>query len=488
LRFENANQDNVGGPEIRGQFTINSEGELIPRPLVRFSALADTENTLVQAMTPLSTTMPAAPLPCNSDQPTKTPLSEFGSHMQTLWRYADLGLELLDENEMNIDVEGLAWAPFGGSPAVDSFSEFAMRLSHSIHMPDETEIPPPACASNPFCPMFPTSGVLPTYNNNSLDTPLVVHPRQRGYTINGLNAFIATTGRVMMPWPLSPTQEGFQYFTYRDTRVLGTGGELAAVPPLRLCQLDPNCVPPPPVVYIGGEIPTIGLPLLMEFRCFVDDAAVGINRFQVAHVPKTPCKPDFRAHSTGGIDGNGNVILIDPDNDPVARGGFDPVFQGASTPSTDDNFYYGQANFVVRVSTVHTIWFDSMSTSGLSVWEPPVIEPDPSRQPTGTEVVVHFRGASSLTGSPAALATALTGRSYDFYGDPTSLAVADFDMTDNLEMGSFGVMFFEGSNSWKTDISEINGARLVQARITMISNPQSGLSPRVDALGIAVTR
>jgi hypothetical protein len=39
--------------------------------------------------------------------------------------------------------------------------------------------------------------------------------------------------------------------------------------------------------------------------------------------------------------------------------------------------------------------------------------------------------------------------------------------------------------SWTTDINDLDGARYVQARITLISNPETQLTPVFSALGIS---
>ena len=44
---------------------------------------------------------------------------------------------------------------------------------------------------------------------------------------------------------------------------------------------------------------------------------------------------------------------------------------------------------------------------------------------------------------------------------------------------------FQGGNGWKSDISAIDGARYVQARITFISNAETQLAPVLSALGFA---
>ena len=40
-------------------------------------------------------------------------------------------------------------------------------------------------------------------------------------------------------------------------------------------------------------------------------------------------------------------------------------------------------------------------------------------------------------------------------------------------------------SEWHDTIGEVNGARFIQTRITMISNPETGLSPVLSGLGFA---
>jgi len=120
LRFDEVNQlvfnpddEDNNWPEFRDAQLIYdlSQGAIRPRPVTHFSVAADRDKVIVAAMTPFP-------------QGVQTPLSPLGSKMQTLWRYCDLGFSLSDETNMNIDVEGLAWSPAGGSVVSDAYEEF----------------------------------------------------------------------------------------------------------------------------------------------------------------------------------------------------------------------------------------------------------------------------------------------------------------------------------------------------------------------------
>ncbi len=458
FRFGNDDQDGDGAPEFRGQFLLDvAATELKPRGLTRFGALADGGTLTTGAMTPFG-------------QSIATPLSPFGSHMMTIYRYPDLGFPLLDETGFNLDVEGLNWAPFSGVVSIDNFSEYQISVGHSRRLPDES-------LNMALLPLYPNSGILTVYNNNLLDNAVIMHPRPLGYSINPLNAFLAPSGTTMMPWPINEDvpPEQFTFFTWRDTTELGVGGPQGGGADMPvLYQL--MGIPAPPAIYPPGQVPTIGLPLLMDFRCYPDDQAVGLNGFQIALVLNTSPRPEFRAFSTGGVDTTNTIQRVDPDNDVVAQGGYSPgsTPPGLPTPPRDNSFYFGQVDFVVRVSVVHTIWFDSGSTTGQANWQPPAVEPRPSAQPTGTQIVLAFRGADTVADASAGSGASRDATNLDMYGNNGP---------------SFSVTFFNGGdNSWKDAIDDVDGARHVQTRISLVSNPFSGLTPRLQGFGLAAIR
>jgi hypothetical protein len=468
LTFSSADQNSDMRPEIRGQFLLDPIlGNLKPRPVTRFSAVADNTNLTVGSM--LAVTQSIA-----------TPLSPLGSHMQTVWRYVDLGFGLLDDGTLNLDLEGMSWAPFAGTASIESYDEYQITVGHSRGAPDEW-------LNQNILPGFDFSGLNRPYSTNYLDAPKVIHPRERGYTINPINAFTSAAGRILIPWPVNQgiPQSEFSYFTFRDTRVLAVGGPLSpGVPPARLFQLQGVMVPFP-YNYIRERIPTIGLPLLMEFNCYPDNTVVGLNGFQVAQALATAPQPFFRVFSTGGVDTSNTVRRVDPDSDTVATGGFSPGLGGAATPPEDNTLYYGQADFVVLVSVVHTAWFDSQ-LKGTVRWEPAVIEPDPSALPTGTEVSVAFRGALQINDDEMVTGNgtqnAFDASMLDPYGDAHKVW-----MGLNVMGAGFFPEFLGGTPNWTSDLSDLDGAPLIQARITFVSNPISLLTARIDALGIAAT-
>lgn len=62
----------------------------------------------------------------------------------------------------------------------------------------------------------------------------------------------------------------------------------------------------------------------------------------------------------GGINSSDTVITKDPGLEPVATGGFSPVWTapGQATMPADNTFSIGQMDLVVRVSRARTIWFE----------------------------------------------------------------------------------------------------------------------------------
>ena len=65
-------------------------------------------------------------------------------------------------------------------------------------------------------------------------------------------------------------------------------------------------------------MPTIGLPMLMEFRTYPSTQANGQNGFRIAIAINSSANPFFRNFSTGGVL-NGQTLIVDPDQQPWAR-------------------------------------------------------------------------------------------------------------------------------------------------------------------------
>jgi hypothetical protein len=372
------------------------------------------------------------------------PLSIYGCRLQTVWRYVDFGLNLIDDPFLNIDVEGLAWMVSGTGVAIDTFPGFEMALAHADFAPDEF------INAMTGQVQFPASGLSSTfaYTVAEADGLEVVSPQTDGYFIQSIDQFQTPSDTLMMPYPLNrnkPVSE-FSYFTWRDTTKLDVGGA------------NSGGVPPGsglPGTYPGGSVPTIGLPLLMDFKTFpAPTTAQGTNLLSIAGVNFGINLPFFRAYSAGGIDSSQQQVLVDPASEITAK-------------VSDSGFYYGNADFVTRVAVMHTIWFD---TGAVSSFNEVVTLPPASQVPAGLEMHFAFRGATALTGSTTA---AVNANNYDPYGD--SLPPAN----------AFGATFLNGDKTWKSDISELSGAKFIQVRVTFVANADTGAVPALDAIGFA---
>ncbi|MBI5434881.1 MAG: hypothetical protein HZA52_18760 [Planctomycetes bacterium] len=470
LRFSSADEDvpsfaTFPTPEVRGQFLFDLASErILPRPVTHFAAAADPSNPIVGTMLTFT-------------QGVQTPLVPLGSKLMNLWRYHDVGFSLIDEATMNVDVEGLAWSPHGGSVVADQFPDFQIALTHSRYLPDEQ------LSNQTLLPTKPMSGVVATFAQNvasATNDPLtIVHPKAYGYVVDPTDTFVAASGMAMQPWPLNrqlPVGASPSYYTWRDTAVqtlgapFGYGAETGKF--VDVVQLGQAGVP-----YAKDQVPTIGLPLLMEFRCYPTGGAVGLNDFQIAIAINSSAAPFFRAFSSGGTLASGQSKVVDPDAEPVATGGVSS--SGFPTPQLDNVFYYGQADFVVRVSRAHTIWFDSRL--GTPSFATPVLEPTAALQPAGTQIVVAYRGATAIGNPPSGSngASWVNADNFDFYGESRSSALGGFTAAQ------FAPSFLNGDSAWKSSISTLDGARYVQARISFIANAATGATPELASFGLA---
>lgn len=491
LRFGSTDEaEPVGFPDLRGQFFYDFDREVIrPRPAALTSYPADRTNPVPAIMVPIPGGV-------------QTPLSSLGSKLQTVWRYCDLGWQVLDETKYNLDVIGLAWAPVGGSVINDFFERFEILLAHSRRLPDE------AVDSQALLPKYTGSGLGTFFAGNVLIDPLspqiVAHPRTGGYQINSADLFLSTSNTVMLPYPLNRNVQDPVTYVWRDTAVVATGGPSGVGIPL-----DVEAGPPTNLeddfgyVADANVVPSFGLPLLIEYRCFPSSTALGLNSFDISIALNSSAIPAFRAFSTGGIDRNGLAVQRNPDTETTARGGFNPAGNPPGSPTLrgDDNvFYIGQLDVVTRLSRVHSAWIDTGAAD--ADFLDPVVLPSPADQPTGTNVVVEFRGSNGfLTPNLPDLGQSVDETTFPF--DSTRLNAygeifARVPQTnanlppDHRILGSSqfpgSVFFVNDVNSWSADIDTIDTARYFQLRITFVSNIQTGLSPELSAIGIPFSR
>jgi hypothetical protein len=476
--------------EWRGQFLYDSERDLYKaRPLVRTSAVADRTQVVPGNMNPFAPGV-------------QTPLSPLGSKLMTLWRYCDVGYSSTDEGNFNMDIEGLSWSPVGAQIVSDFYPEFEIRLSHSHYLPDEA-------LDGGGLPMYQNSGLVPSsYNANILVDPVspqkIVHPRHKGYVLNPVDLFKASTGTFMMPYPLNrstPPAEDV-YYTWRDTAIQkeagpnGTGIDLHIMEVLGL--IPAPVAPPPPggpspfekgMLAMANQVPSFGLPLLMEFRTYPAEEGIGLNAFDISLAINTSRVPAFRIFSTGGLNSSGVVVPKDPDLEDVPTGGFNPSAGGASTWPDDSSFYIGQMDVITRISRMHSIWFDTLTTSDPQ-FEDPVVEPAPEDQPGGTQLILAYRGASLIEGKGIqfGLGYAFRADYIDPYGE-----VRDFKTSTNPDVITFvgdlpGVQYFPAADkTWKSDISQLNDATYFQMRVTFVGNTATLLTPEFSGVGVAWT-
>lgn len=487
LRFGGVDElEPIGFADLRGQFFFDlARGVIRPRPVAFQSFPADRINPVPSIMIPFS-------------RGVQTPLSPLGSKLQTMWRYADLGWQVLDETKFNLDVFGLAWAPVGGQIINDFYERFEIRLAHSRRMPDE--------AIDAFLlPKWPNSGLVSRFNDNVLLDPLspqiIAHDRTLQYRLSAVDLFAASSGTIMLPFPLNRTP-GLAPVTYtwRDTSLFAKAGPSGAGIPLDIEQGNPLSLEAEfGYVAAKDEVPSFGLPLLLEFRCFPSNTGIGLNSLDLSLAINSSAIPSFRAYTTGGINTSGDAVERNPDEEDVARGGFNPSSAppGQRTARSDDNgFYVGQLDTVTRVSRMHSVWINTNLPS--PDYFEPVVLPAASEQPLGTAAVLEFRGAHSFTiPDVPVLGVTVDESLFPFdaqhlnpYGDVfvrLPKAGSDEDIYNVLGSIDFNgeIDYVTGSPTWEADIDAIDGAQFLQMRITFLNNILTGLSPELSAIALS---
>jgi len=539
-RFADVDEDGDGFIDTNGQFVILPDREVIQgRPVSRFSNAVDNTNPVPSLMTP------------NTATTVTEPLAPLGSRLMSFWRLADMGMSLgqqdtetrlfeSDSSLHNLDIERINWAPRGGQPLLENFPNFSMSLGTSTRLPDESHDPIFLTS------FYGGSGLLTTgFEDNVLVDPeselRQVHDASQGYLVNPVESFGGVGNLQVMPYPMNTgsNPDLYEYFTWRDTSVQDVGGAdgqggsgadlglglafylaVIALPP-------PHPIPPP--LYSGlpmhvessadpaldpldvaaiqapDGINSIGLPLLMDFKCFpTGSTTLGINTFDTSLPYVQGCcvngKASFRIHSTGGHNTAGTVISVDPALAQLPTGGFNPLSTppGAPTPPGDDFFYSGQLDFVVRVSRAFTRFVDT-SVSNFTLLDP-IVLPLPQDQPTGTSISIDFRVAVDVFNSPNGNDLSVDASALDSYGDlpdeddraltPSDPEVITVAIAPKVapQFKNDGVSFATPTGyQWMDDLDAINefiGARYLQARLTFVSNPATGLAPEASSLAI----
>ena len=447
--------------DLRGQFFYD-RGMLLPRPVAFGGWPADQSNPVPLRMIPVAGGV-------------FTPLNPLGAKMQTLWRYCDLGWDVRDETKYNLDVIGLNWSPFGAQVLSDFYDQFEILVGHSRFLPDEAGGLVPIRVNSGL----PTTAFEDNYLAGSNPIPgarggVVVHNRALGYVINPANLFNAPTGTPMLPYPVNQGTGEQLTYTWRDTAILAKGAD--GDPSQKGIPLDAEAaagvVNSGQVGSLGGfrNVPSFGLPLLIEIRCHPSDAGLGFNLFGVAigNASLAPV-PAFRAYSAGGINTVGNQVQVLPDAENAPLGGFNPLGTppGVRTRfAVDSVFYLGQLDTVVRVSRVHTVWLDA-GDSISPLWGPAVLDPSLSLQPTGTNILIDYRSATGMSGSGSGPFDASRLNPYGEVpaGDPTQPQIPP-------------------GETWSRDIGIGNNRRYLQVRLTFINNIDTRVGAELDALAL----
>ncbi len=450
MRFEEFDEMRYSGmstPGIRGQLIRDlDDGTIRPRD-VKFAGYAADRNQPIVA-----NFMGATPLAGGVAEP----LTGFGARVQTIYRHCDFGWLADDETKHNMDVIGVNWAPVAGQVNSDYFADFEMVLSSTGRI-----------AVNESAPAFMATGLQPgptPFSANVLnevdDTPQLVHSRTQGYQISAIDAFRGVTGTTMVPYPFNRAGGPMRSYLWRNTGTLAT------------CDPDVESVGFPTreeqnagtdswqrIINTNNPVPSIGLPLLMEFRAYPSAGAVGMNVLDVV----TAVTGFFRAFSAGGTDSTGASHSKNPDQQTFPTGGFNP-FSATPSASADGTFYIGQLDTVTRVSRAHTIWLDA-GVGAVPGYLDPVVEPGRNLHPDGTALIIEFRGATSFSGNGADTKV-IDALQIDYYGNIKNVSPV-----------------FLNSDAWTNDVSSFDSARYIQARLTFVNNIASRRIIELSALG-----
>lgn len=478
LRFNAVTEDDNPGVDLRGQFLYNlAQGQIRPRPFSRYSAVIDRTVPIIGRMAPVQTGL-------------QTPLSNLGSRLHLMWRYCDMGLPSEQNQEdifTNIDIAGLSLSPITGAVTATFYPQFEMLLGHSDRMPDEI-------TNQSNDPTHPNSGFVTNspfaqnYLADPLNVPAIVHPRERGYLVAASEVFTSSTGTPMVYFPMNRNVpiEDYRYYTWRDTALQAWGNRTPSgnditndgVPITWDVIFSGGAVPGDVGKEYGGDaapnkiiptgLPSVTLPILMEFRCYPGES-LSVNNFDCSIASTSNIRPFYRAFSTGGFNTQGQPVIKDPDAQPIPTGGFNgnPNLQqiGTPTPGQDPTVYLGQLELVNRIARVHTVLLDSQQSN--PDYAGVVIEPRGNLQPFGTQIVLAFRGDDKPT--IPSNSQYFDAAQMDVYGEPLNATNATI-LTNP---------------TWSENLSSNDGNRFIQMRVTFILNPITQLAPVLSGLGLA---
>lgn len=488
LRFEDEDLDETGNgnSDIRGQFVHDQgNGILLPRGVSRFSRVIDTTIPAVAIMN-----IPQVP-------GVQTPLSNLGSRLHATWRYEDMGLTIspFEGTFTDLDVEFTYLNPVGGQITAAFYPEFMLGFAHGCCHPDEIND-----VLSGF-PQFPTSGFA--NNSNYAETyldipgakPDVLHAKPKGFEVANSELFNAETGLPLLRMPLNKgVPEGERAtFTWRDTSIAERG---ALAPngntkgpgvPTRNETVNLGFPACDGSVYGGGQdkgVPTVGLPLLLEYRTYPTETLALIN-FGISISNGSSRNPFHRAFSTGGYNTSGAPVPKNPDSETSPSGGFQgnplaPQPLGSPTPGLDNSVYYGQLDFVVRLSRAHTVPIDANGNPN-PIYRGIVLEPSITQQPTGTSIQVEYRGHDTFIANNQRI---LDADNLDVYGfDVGPNGFRNGTPPDNCNSTGYSSFVFDAPN-WQNSLSSQNERQYVQYRFTFVNNVVSQLTPTIDSFGV----
>lgn len=500
FRFEDGVLDETGNgrSDIDGQFNQDQvNGLLLPRPVTNFSRTIDPNQPIVALM----------PLPAVAG--VQTPLSNLGSRLHALWRYADLGLTMnaKDRDFTNLDIEFTYLSPVGGQIVAAFYSEFFMGIAHGCCIPDEFQDPLTGFPQESTSGFKNNSSFAETYLSIPGATPQEVHPRENGFTVASSELFTAETGTPLLRMPMNRgLAEGDRTtFTWRDSSITergaldpqgGTKGEGVPLKQEVRPFLLPTCWG---AIYGGGTdngVPTTGLPIMMEYRTYPTETLALIN-FGISISSGSSRNPFHRAFSTGGYNTQDAAVPKNPDNQNSPTGGFqgNPLAGqplGSPTPGLDNTVYYGQVDFVVRLSRAHTVPIDANGIVDPN-YRAVTLEPSASNQPLGTRVELAYRGhdtAIPLAGDPSRI---LEASNLDSYGDeippaPGFTVITAVDPmtgeTTACASTNYSIFAFD-TPTWSSNLNSVDESRYLQVRFTFVNSLASRLSPVLDSFGVA---
>ena len=448
-----------GQSEWAGQINIVNAGEITGRVPERFSRSADST----------SEAMSNRPVGANVNEP----LTPAGAVVMGIYRAHDFGFGYTDPTEYNVTVTGFNWAPAFGVVYDESFNDISLSLATSNRQPDEFLDP---ISGNPV--FFDSGLVTEGFDNNILGWQEgiatgvdEVEVFRNSYFTQAINVY-TSNGVNYLPWP-----DFTNDYVWRDTTISQEhlGGFSASTPGTQYLSDSGEIFAWNPL-----EAPSVSLPLLTRFRTFPQSNTLGLNAFSTtAIVPPgltPPYSPICRIYSVGGQNSSSQWEQVQPDNPDKGgtrpTGGFLPG--GSQTPSIGDELiYWAQADFALDTSRMYSHWFDFGSILSAGSTATVVVEPPAAAQPTGTSLLVEFRGTAAVGhwGDPSVNPSPLTSADtpFDNYGDQTP-----------------GVGTVSSPGAWTTNFADLEdeGYKYFQIRITFKSNADLGLRPSLDGLGI----